>query len=344
MLPAELLKRVRQIQIRTSRMVNDVLAGQYHSVFKGRGMEFEEVRPYQMGDEIRTIDWNVTARLGEPYVKSFREERELTVMLLADASGSGQFGTWEKTKNEVATEICALLAFSAITNSDKVGLILFTDRIDKFVPPKKGKKHVLRVIRELLSFQPDSARDQRLENVKRHRGPIRWPVAFTDRVATFVHSRRGRARIRRSVEGLAFPAGRQRRTDVAGALEYLNKVVRRRAVVFLVSDFLAPDYQTALQIANRRHDLVTITITDPREIELPNVGLVELEDAETGQRLLVDTADRKLRARFRAASQAFRTDRTQTFRSMAVDTVDVRTDRRYIDPLIQFFRMRERRL
>jgi len=344
MLPAELLKRVRQIQIRTSRMVNDVLAGQYHSVFKGRGMEFEEVRPYQMGDEIRAIDWNVTARLGEPYVKSFREERELTVMLLVDASGSGQFGTWDKTKNEVATEICALLAFSAITNNDKVGLIIFTDRIDKFVAPKKGKKHVLRVIRELLSFRPEAGSDDPVENLKRHRGAMRWLGPLSDLVVDFVTSRRGRRHLRRRVEELAWPSSRRRTTDVAGALQYLNKVLRRRAVVFLVSDFLAPDYQTALQIANRRHDLVTITITDPREVELPNVGLVELEDAETGQRLLVDTSDRKLRARFMANSEAIRNQRTQVFRSMAVDTVDVRTNQRYIDPLIQFFRMREKRL
>ena len=343
MLPAELLKRVRQIQIRTSRMVNDVLAGQYHSVFKGRGMEFEEVRQYQIGDDIRTIDWNVTARLGEPYVKSFREERELTVMLLVDASGSGQFGTWEKTKIEVATEICALLAFSAITNSDKVGLIIFTDRIDKFVAPNKGKKHVLRVIRELLSFRPNAGPTDPIENVKRHRRALRWPLTFTERVAEFVSSRRGRRHVARRVRDLVFPSGQRRQTDIAGALEYLNKVVRRRAVVFLVSDFLAAHYDTPLQIANRRHDLVTITITDPREVELPDVGLVDLEDAETGERLLVDTSDRRLRARFQATSRDFRAQRTQLFQSMAVDTVDVRTDRRYVDPLIQFFRMREKR-
>jgi uncharacterized protein (DUF58 family) len=290
MIPAEILKKVKQIQIRTSRMVNDVLAGEYHSVFKGRGMEFDEVREYVPGDEVRTIDWNVTARMGHPFVKRFVEERELTVMLLVDASASGQFGTAEKTKSEIATEVCALLAFSAIKNNDKVGLILFTDEIEKFVPPKKGKRHVLRVIRELLYFKPQ-----------------------------------------------------RRRTDIQGALEYLSRVVRRRAVVFLVSDFLASGYEKALEIANKRHDIISITVTDPREVELPDVGFVELEDAETGERVLVDTSDRRFRAAFQANAQSLRDDRDQTFRSMNVDAVDVRADQRYVDPLVRFFRMRERR-
>ncbi|OQX88612.1 DUF58 domain-containing protein, partial [candidate division KSB1 bacterium 4484_87] len=237
MIPKEVLKKVKRIEIATRGLVNDVFSGEYHSVFKGRGMEFSEVREYQPGDDIRTIDWNVTARMGHPFVKVFEEERELTVMLLVDVSSSGEFGTFERMKAEIATEICALLAFSAIKNNDKVGLIIFTDQIEKFIPPKKGKSHVLRVIRELLYHKPEGTK-----------------------------------------------------TDISSALEYLNRVTRRRSVVFLVSDFISSDYDKALQIANRRHDIVAITVTDPREVEMPNVGFVELEDAETGEIVLVDTS------------------------------------------------------
>jgi len=291
MLPKEVLKKVRQIHIRTSKMVNDVLAGEYESVFKGRGMEFEEVREYQPGDEIRTIDWNVTARMGHPFVKQFVEERELTVILMVDASSSGKFGSVRQLKSEVAAEICALLAFSAIRNNDKVGLIVFTDQIEKFVPPKKGKTHVLRVIREALYFQP-----------------------------------------------------RRPQTDLAGALEYLAKVMPRRAVVFVISDFLSSGYERALRIANKRHDIVAITITDPRELQLPTIGFIELQDAETGERILIDTRDANVRKGFTVLNTKEMRERAEMFRAVNVDAIDVRTDRPYVDPIVRFFRMRERRL
>lgn len=290
MIPKEILKQVRRIQILTSRMVNDVMAGEYHSTFKGRGMEFDEVREYSPGDEIRSIDWNVTARTGTPYVKKYVEERELTVMLLVDASSSGGFGSVAKTKSEIAAEMCAVLAFSAIKNNDKVGLIIFTDQIEKFVPPKKGRSHVLRVIREVLYYKP-----------------------------------KGRG------------------TNIAGALEYLKKVTHRKTVAFLVSDFLAENYQRPLSIANKGHDLVAITVTDPREIDLPNIGFIELEDAETGEVVLVDTRDPAFRERFTGLTSDKMREREKLFRSSGVDSIDVRTDKPYVEPLRRFFRMRERR-
>jgi uncharacterized protein (DUF58 family) len=291
MIPAEILKKVRQIQIRTRRTVNDVLAGEYSSVFKGRGMEFDEVRAYQVGDDVRTIDWNVTARTGHPYVKRFVEERELTVLLVVDVSASGAFGSTERLKSELAAELCALLAFSAIRNNDKVGLLLFTDEVELFVPPKKGKRHVLRVIRELLYFSP---------------------------------ARRG--------------------TDIGAALDYLNRVTTRRAVVFLVSDFLAERYDRALTLANRRHDLVAVALTDPRELELPPIGLVELEDAETGERLAVDTWSRRAARRYARAAQAQIEARRRLLARLGVDTIEINTGAPYVPELIKFFRMRERRL
>lgn len=290
MIPKDILKKVKRIEIQTRGLVNDVFSGEYHSVFKGRGMEFSEVRQYQIGDDIRTIDWNVSARMGHPFVKVFEEERELTVMLLVDVSSSGNFGTVEQMKGEIATEICALLAFSAIKNNDKVGLIIFTDQIEKFVPPKKGKSHVLRVLRELLYHRPQG-----------------------------------------------------KGTDIALALEYLSRVMNRRAVTFLVSDFISEDYQQAMQIANKRHDLVAITITDPREMELPNVGFIELEDAETGEILLLDTSDVKIRDTFVAETSKSKLQRDKLLRTMNVDTIDIRTDVSYVEPLIRFFRMRAKR-
>jgi uncharacterized protein (DUF58 family) len=291
MIPKEILRKVQRIQITTRHMVTDVFAGEYESVFKGRGMEFDEVREYQPGDEIRTIDWNVTARMGHPYVKRFVEERELTVMLVVDASSSGKFGTVKQLKNELAAEICAVLAFAAIKNNDKVGLIIFTDRIEKFVPPKKGTTHVLRAIRELLYFQPQ-----------------------------------------------------HRETNIAVALEYLRKVTTRRTVTFLVSDFMSAGYEKPLRIANKRHDIIAITITDPRELELPQIGFVELQDAETGEILLIDTTDANTRKAFNVLNTRQLRDREELFRSMEVDAIDVRTDRPYVEPIMHFFRMRERRL
>ncbi|MFQ5741378.1 MAG: DUF58 domain-containing protein [Acidobacteriota bacterium] len=290
MVPKEILKTVRRIEITTRGLVNDVFSGEYQSVFKGRGMDFAEVREYQFGDDIRTIDWNVTARMGHPYVKIFEEERELTVMLVVDASASGDFGSGERMKGEIAVEICALLAFSAIKNNDKVGLIIFTDKIEKFVPPRKGRAHVLRVLRELLYFHPD------------HKG-----------------------------------------TDISVALKHLSRVIRRRSVVFLVSDFLARDYEPELKIANRRHDIIAVCLHDPRERELPNVGYVEFEDAETGERLILNCGDEHVRQTFREESLKASRRRERLFRSISVDAIEVGTDRPYIETLIRFFRMRARR-
>lgn len=296
MVPKEILKKVRQIEISTRGLVNDVFSGEYHSVFKGRGMEFAEVREYQIGDDIRTIDWNVTARMGHPYVKVFEEERELTVMLLVDASGTEEFGALGPFKVDIAAEICALLALSAIKNNDKVGLIIFTDRIEKFVPPKKGKSHVLRVIREVLYHEPEG-----------------------------------------------------RGTDPRAALEYLGRVTRRRSVVFFLSDFLGepyenPEFRKALKIANRRHDLVAFSLTDPREVEMPNVGLVELEDLETGETVLVDTTDGLFRDEFSQVANQAVEERNRMFRTLGVDHVALRTDQSYVQPLVRFFRMRAKRL
>ncbi len=290
MIPKELLKKVRQIQILTSRTVNDVLAGRYHSAFRGRGMEFEEVSPYQIGDDVRLIDWNVSARYGEPFIKKFREERELTVMLIVDISPSGFFGSSRQFKLDVATELCAVLAFSAIRSNDKVGLILFTDEVEKYVPAKKGTRHVLRIIRELLYHEP-----------------------------------RGKG------------------TDIAEAMGFLNRVTLRKSVCFLVSDFLAADYEPVLRIARRRHDLIPVVITDPRELRLPNAGFIELEDPETLETVLVDTSSRALRKRY-AAEVDYRIEKRETiFRRMDTATVEVQTDRPYVEPLVRFFRQRERR-
>jgi uncharacterized protein (DUF58 family) len=290
MLTREQLKAVRKIQIRTSRLVSDLFGGEYHSVFKGRGMEFAEVRPYQPGDEVRTIDWNVTARTGEPYVKRFTEERELTVMLLVDASGSTRFGSVRQFKQELAAEIAALLAFSAITNNDKVGLVIFTDRIELAVPPRKGTRHVLRVIREILNH---------------------------------------------------VPLGRG--TDIPLALDHLEKVVPRRSVTFLLSDFLAPDLRRPLRVANRRHDLIAVVLEDPREQTLPDLGLLSLEDSESGETCVVDTADPRLRAEFARRQAAARAERDRFLRSLDVDAVTVRTDQPYTRALLRFFRDREHR-
>jgi len=291
LIPKELAKKIRYIEIYTSKAVNDILAGEYESVFKGRGMEFDEVREYTPGDEIRTIDWNVTARMGHPYVKRFVEERELTIMFLVDLSASGAFGSIEKTKNEVAAELCALLAFSAIKNNDKVGLIVFTDTIEMFIPPKKGVSHVLRLIRELLNFRP-----------------------------------------------------RRVQTNIAEALDYLGRITHKRCVVFLISDFQSEDFEKPLRILGKRHDLIALSITDPREIHMPNVGLVELEDAETGERIVIDTGSTSIRQEYDQLGRQ-RSDRLRKmFRSIDVDHTEVVTGRDYVKDLVSFFRTRERRL
>jgi uncharacterized protein (DUF58 family) len=291
-LTRELLKKIRKIEIVTERLVRDRMAGQYHSVFKGSGIAFSEVREYMPGDDIRLIDWNVSARMNEPYVKLFIEEREMTVLLLVDMSASGRFGSREQEKRELAAELAAILAFSAIRNNDRVGLIIFTDEVERFVPPKKGKKHVLRVISEILSFQPRSPR-----------------------------------------------------THLGKGLDFLGRIARRRAVSFLVSDFLAPvaQYERALRIAARRHDLIPVTVTDPLEESLPAVGLLELEDPETGELVVFDTSGPEGRA-FAAESRALREQREALFRRLNLDAITVGTDRPYLPALTSFFEARARRL
>ncbi len=290
MIPRELAKKIRRIQIYTSKAVNDILAGGYESVFKGRGMEFDEVRAYQPGDDIRTIDWNVTARTGAPYVKRYVEERELTVIFLVDLSASGEFGSMDRMKNEIAAEFCALLAFSAIKNNDKVGLIVFTDCIEMFIPPKKGVSHVLRLIRELLYFSP-----------------------------------------------------RQTRTDICGALDYMGRVIRKRGVVFLVSDFLAADFAKPMRILAGRHDMIAVSVTDSRETSLPDVGLIELEDAETGESILVDTGNAQIRERYAGLGRDRTARLAQLFGRMSVDYISLHTDQDYVHDLVRFFRTREQR-
>jgi uncharacterized protein (DUF58 family) len=290
MISKDILKKVKKIEIRTRKIVNNIFSGEYHSVFKGRGMEFDEVREYTFGDEIRTIDWNVTARMNKPYIKKFVEERELTVMILFDASKSGNFGTSKQLKSEIGIEISSLLAFSAIKNNDKVGLIIFTDKIEKYIPPKKGKKHVLRVIRELLSFEPE-------DNA----------------------------------------------TNINCALEYLNKVIKRKATVFLVSDFLNKNYEKALQIANKKHDLVSIVLKDEKEEKLPNLGFIEFEDAETGEQILIDTYSNEVRDLFFKSASIDNLNREKMFRKLKVDHIDILTNKSYVKPLINFFNERSKR-
>jgi len=272
-------------------MVTDVFAGQYQSVFKGRGMEFYEVREYMPGDEIRTIDWNVTARMGNPYVKKFVEERELTVLLLLDASGSCHFGSVKQLKSQRAAELCSVLAFSAIRNNDKVGLIIFTDKIEKFIPPRKGLRHVLRVIREALYYKPEG-----------------------------------------------------RGTDIKGALEYLNRVTKRRTISFLISDFIDKDYKKILSVSNKRHDIVAVSITDPREIDLPDAGIIKLNDAETKEGFYVDTGDAGFRRSYKRDALSRSGERKKLLSSVNVDNIEIRTDTPYTKELIKFFKARERRL
>lgn len=286
----ELLKKVRQLEIRTRGLVNQVFSGEYHSVFKGRGMSFSEVREYQIGDDVRAIDWNVTARFDHPFIKIFEEERELTVMLLVDMSGSQFFGSQGQLKRDIAVEISAILAFSAMKNNDKVGALLFSDQIEKFVPPRKGQSHALRIVRELISFEPK-------------------------------HSA----------------------TSIKGALDYLNHVLKKRSIVFVISDFMDSGYEASLRIAGKRHDLIGIRLLDPREHELPSVGLVTFRDAETGAQRWVDTANPKVSAAFRAYRRSVEDSRRATFIKAKLDSIDIRLDKPYMKPLVDFFRLRERR-
>jgi uncharacterized protein (DUF58 family) len=286
----ELLKQVRQIEIKTKGLVNQVFSGEYHSVFKGRGMEFSEVREYQFGDDIRNIDWNVTARFGHPFIKIFEEERELTVILMADLSGSLIFGTEDKTKQQIAAELTAILAFSALKNNDKVGLLLFTDKIEKFVPPRKGNKHVLRIIREVLSFEPEG-----------------------------------------------------KTTNIRAALEYLNHTIKKRSIVFLLSDFMDEGYEKILRVVGKRHDFIGIVMSDKRENEIPRMGLVKFTDAETGEERWIDTNDLKMRKHLSEGRQKITEQRKSLFIKSRLDSIEIQTGQNYVKPLVQFFRVRGKR-
>lgn len=290
MIPKDILKQIRRIQITTSRKATDVFAGRYQSVFKGSGMEFEEVREYTPGDDIRSIDWNVTARTGTPFVKKFVEERQLTIMILLDISMSCRYGTADRLKSELAAELCSVIAFSAVKNSDKVGMITFTDGVEKFIPPRKGLKHVLRVIREALYNQPKGTG-----------------------------------------------------TDINNVLEHLNRVVKRRSITFLVSDFIAADFKRTLTVTNKRHDLIAVNILDPSERALPEAGIVKLHDAETGTPFMLDTSDRSVRDEYARRSAARKASLEKIFSSAGVDNLCINTAESYVEPLIKFFKKRERR-
>lgn len=283
----ELLKKVRKIEIKTRGLSQNIFAGQYHSAFKGRGMTFSEVREYQYGDDVRSIDWNVTARFGHPYIKVFEEERELTVMLLVDVSGSRDFGTKENLKKDIITEIAATLAFSTIQNNDKIGVIFFSDKIEKFIPPKKGKKHVLHIIRELLVFEPES-----------------------------------------------------NQTDLAGALRYFTNAIKKSSTAFVISDFISADFYHTLTIANRKHDIVAVQVYDIRETSLPDVGLIKLKDAETGERIWIDTSDKRLRTTYKHDWDERQLNLQKTFTQSGVDSVSVATNDDYVKSLIKLFRLR----
>ncbi len=285
----ELLKKVRYIEIKADHLVENIVSGQYASVFKGSGIEFEEVRQYEPGDDVRAIDWNVSARTGRPYIKKFVEERELTVMLLVDASFSSRFGTVGQTKAQIIAELVAVIALSAIKNNDKVGLILFTDKVETFLPPKRGRRHVLRVIRDVLHQETKG-----------------------------------------------------RKTDISHALEYLDRVMTRRTVTFLISDFFAPDFSKALKLAARKHDIIPILLEDPWDIEIPQIGLVQLEDLENGEQMLIDTSDRRVREELRKLYEKDTRKRTETFQSAGLDWIEIRTDESYILPLKRFFYKRKK--
>ena len=289
-LSPELMQRIKAIQVKTNYLVNDIMAGEYVSAFKGRGMEFSEVREYQPGDDVRLIDWNVTARMNQPFIKEFKEERELTLMLLVDVSSSGEFGSAEKLKNEVSAEIASILAFAAIKNNDKIGLIVFSDKIEHTIPPKKGKAHVWNIIRTILNFKPEG-----------------------------------------------------KGTNLILPLEYLLRVQKRKTTAFLISDFQNDDYQATLKLAKQKHDLVAITITDPREESLPDVGLIQLEDAESGEMLLVDTSDKQMTQQYAQKFQQTRDERKRYFSSIGIDTLEIHTNRSLTEPIIRYFKMREKK-
>ncbi|HEY5592342.1 MAG TPA: DUF58 domain-containing protein [Paludibacter sp.] len=284
---SELIKKVRKIEIKTRGLSKNIFAGEYHSAFKGRGMTFSEVREYQYGDDIRSVDWNVTARFGHPYIKIFEEERELTVVLLIDVSGSREFGTVSQMKKDIFTEVAATLAFSTIQNNDKIGVIFFSDKIEKFIPPKKGKKHVLHIIRELIDFQPES-----------------------------------------------------NKTDIAGALRYFTNAIKKSSTAFIISDFIDTNFERDLTIANRKHDIVALHVYDIRETELPNVGLIKLKDAETGERIWIDTSEKRLRTTYKHAWGESQLALQKSFTKSGVDSVSMSTSEDYVRALMKLFKMR----
>ena len=290
MLPKEVLENVRRLEIGTKGLVNEIFSGEYHTVFKGRGMEFSEVREYVPGDDIRSIDWNVSARTGSPFVKVFSEERELSMMLVVDMSRSGTFGTSYRMKDEVAIEICALLAFSAMTNNDKVGLLIFTDKVEKFIPPRKGRQHVLRVLREIVYHEPENTG-----------------------------------------------------TNIKSALEYLLRVIRRNSVVFILSDFMDDGFQKSLRVVSSKHDVIAIKVTDKLEMQLPEAGLISFADAETGENVVVDTSDEKIRNSYFALKQAQQERLEKMFKKINLDHITIKTGESYVEPLYKFFRERAKR-
>jgi uncharacterized protein (DUF58 family) len=357
MIPKELIKKIRHIEIRTKRLVNDLMAGEYHSVFKGRGMEFAEVREYQIGDDVRTVDWNVTARMGHPYVKRFAEERDLTVLFLVDASLSGEFGTATKLKVDVAAEICALMAFSAIQNNDRVGLTLFTDRIEKFVPAKKGRNHVLRLIRELFVEAERAPVDADRESESWKDRTVGFRQALSgNRNGSTRASERSDGVFRRMFQALKPAAGRKDergRTDLSLALRYVRQVQKRKCIVFLISDFLAEDCEKELRLVNQKHDLICVVVVDPREEELPSVtqswnpgevtGYIDLEDAETGEVVTVNLGSEEVRRAFARQSRKSASELTGRFRRLGLDHIRVRTDEDYVPPLVRLFEERASR-
>ena len=286
----ELIKKVRKIEIKTRGLSNQLFSGEYHTAFKGRGMAFSEVREYQSGDDVRLIDWNVTARSGDAYIKVFEEERELTTMLLVDVSGSKVFGTGDQSKKDLITELSAVISFSAIQNNDKVGVIFFSDKVEKYIPPKKGKSHILRIIRELIEFEPES-----------------------------------------------------KKTDIGAALEFFTSVVKKRAIVFLMSDFISPEFNNPLRIAAKRHDLIAVKLYDDKEFHLPNIGLVNMVDSETGKTMWVDTSDKKTIAKFEKERSDYNSNLESLLMKNKVDIINLKTDDSYIIPLRQFFKKREGR-
>ncbi|MDP6981006.1 MAG: DUF58 domain-containing protein [Myxococcota bacterium] len=327
MLTREIIRRVREIQLRTGRQVADVLAGEYVSVFKGTGVEFDEVRPYVPGDDVRSIDWNVTARMGEPFVKRYVEERQLTIMIMADVSASQDFGSVGRSKREAAAELCALIAFSAIKNDDKVGLTLFHSEIEQYIPPRKGQKHALRVVREVLAHGLDNEEEEGSK-------PPFWKRLFASEAPLF------------GSDGFRFPKRLRpprEATRIATALEFLMSVRSRKSVCFLVSDFIDEGYEQALVAANRKHDVIGVLISDPREFEFPALGLVELRDAETGRTQVVDTASQAFRRDFERKSRERIEALERKLRGSGIDFIHVDASGSVVEPLIKFFRMRERR-